>query len=290
MTGTNRAGISDGMDYSSPVDTRSRPRFGIIGLLFVLTFLAGLAVAAWAGKRYGWFAPDRAPVSVVQPAAPIAPQPSRAAAMPAADLATLTAREAALSAQLVALEARIAAITGDAVTAGAQAGRAEALLVAVAARRLLDRGVPLGPVEDQLRRRFGAIDPRAVAVVTAAARAPVTLEDLRLGLDAIAPELQTGSRQGIWRAFRREIGNLVVLRRADAPRAMPVERFARARRLLDGGQVEAALIETRTLPGAARAGNWMAAARRYVEARRALDGLEAVATATAGPVVPGPVP
>jgi hypothetical protein len=285
------------MEYHSPVDTRSRPRFGIIGLLFVLTFLAGLAVAAWGARRFGWFAPDPAPVAVVQPAAPVAARPAPAPAfIPAADLATLTAREAALAAQLATLEARLGAITGDAEAAGAQAGRAEALLVAAAARRLLDRGVPLGRVEQQLFQRFGSTNPRAVEVVTAAARAPVTLEDLRLGLDAIGPELQTGSREGIWRALRREIDELVVLRRADAPRSLPVERFARARRLLDGGQVEAAVAEARTLPGAGRAGNWLLAAQRYLDARRALDVLEDAATRLpaadtvgARPVAPGPL-
>lgn len=280
------------MEYHSPVDTRSRPRFGIIGLLFVLTFLLGLAVAAWGARRFGWFAPDPAPVAVAQPAAPVAAQPGPPSTpAPASDLATLTAREAALAAQLATLEARVGAITGDALAAGAQAGRAEALLTAVAARRLLDRGLPLGRVEQQLYQRFGAASPRAVEVVAAAARAPVTLEDLRLGLDAIGPELQTGSREGVWRALRREIGELVVLRRAGAPRSLPVERLARARRLLDGGQVEAAVAEARTLPGASRAGNWMRAAGRYLEARRALDALEDAATTLTvdtGPAAPGP--
>lgn len=278
------------MDFPSPVDTRSRPRLGIIGLLFVLTFLAGLAVAAWGARRFDWFAPERAPVAVARPAA-VAPRPTQAAPPPAADLATLTAREAALASRLAELEARTAAITADAADAGAQAGRAEALLVAAAARRLLDRGMPLGRVEEQLRERFGSTSPGAIAVVAAAARAPVTLEDLRLGFDAIAPELRTGARGSFWRALRRELGDLVVLRRADAPRALPVDRLARARRLLDGGQVEAALAETRTLPGAGRAGNWMAAAGRYVEARRALDALEEAATALPAPpaAAPGPL-
>ena len=51
------------------------------------------------------------------------------------------------------------------------------------------------------------------------------------------------------------------------------------------GQVEAALAEAQTLPGAGRAANWVAAARRYVLARRALDRLEDAAIA-APAVVP----
>lgn len=283
------------MEYSSPVDLRSRPRYGVVGLLFVLVFLAGLAVAAWGARRYGWFLPDRAPVTIVRPAAPAAP-PAAPAPLPALDLSTLTAREATLASQLAALEARTALIATDADAAGAQAGRAEALLVAVAARRALDRGAALGALEDGLRRRFDAVAPAAVRVVAAAARAPVTLEDLRGGFDAIAPALATEAGAGVWRRVRRELGDLVVLRRADAPRSLPVDRIARARRLLDAGQVEAALVETRTLPGAARAGNWTAAAERYLNARRALDVLEQEATApvvtpvSAAGALPGPPP
>ena len=64
------------MDHHSPVDTRSRPRFGIVGLLFVLTFLAGLAVAAWGARRFGWFLPERAPAMLVRPNAPAMARPA----------------------------------------------------------------------------------------------------------------------------------------------------------------------------------------------------------------------
>jgi hypothetical protein len=279
------------MDMSSPVDTRSRPRYGILGLLFVLTFLAGLALAAYGGRRLGWFAGERtvAGASVVQPSGR-APAPIPVVAPPPpADLATLTAREAGLSAQLSALEARAARLTADAAAAGAQAGRAESLLIAAAARRALDRGRPLGRIEDQLRLRFGTVQPRAVDIVAETARQPVTLEDLRLAFDAIAPDLQTGARSGALSAIGRELGQLVVLRHAGSPSPLPAERLARARRLLDGGEVEAALAEARALPGAGRAGAWFDAAVRYVQARRALDLLEdaAIATPVAAPAVQG---
>lgn len=264
------------MSSLAPIDMRSRPGLGIIGLGLVLAFLAGLALATFLGRRQGWFAPQRPPVSLAQPgAASEQGTPSRAT-LPPPDLAMLAAREAALSAQLGALETRLPAITAEAAGAGAQAARAEALLLASAARRALDRGVPLGPLEEQLRRRF-ADNRAAVDAIAEAARAPVTLEDLRLGLDAIAPELQSGGPDGVGRALRRELGTLVVLRRTSSPSPLPAERVARARRLLDGGQVEAALAEAQKLPGAARARNWMAAARRYLRARQILDQLEAVA-------------
>ncbi|PAX07463.1 hypothetical protein [Sphingomonas lenta] len=277
------------MSSLPPVDPRSRPRYALIGLALVLTFLAGLAVAAWTGRRFGWFAPPAAPVVAPQPsAAPAPPRP----ALPQADLATLTAREAALASQLAALEARLPVIAADVAQAGSQAGRAEAVLVAGAVRRALDRGVPLGRLEEQLRLRFPNDAPTVETIVQAAGE-PVTLEDLRLGFDAIAPELQSGARDGVFPALRRELGTLIVLRRAGSPSPLPAERVARARRLLDSGQVEAALAETQTLPGAGRALNWTAAARRYVAARRALDSLEEAALAVPAvqaPVTPGNAP
>ena len=57
------------------------------------------------------------------------------------------------------------------------------------------------------------------------------------------------------------------------------ERFERARRLLDAGKVAAALAEVVRLPGAPTGEAWIAGARRYVAARRALDILEQAAIA-----------
>lgn len=278
------------MSSLPPVDTRSRPRLALIGLALVLTFLAGLALAAYLGRRYALFAPQGSPVAAVPARAAASPAPLPAAA-PAPDFTVLAAREEELSARIAALEARLSTVGVDAEAAGARAGRAEALLAAAAARRALDRGQPLGWLEEQLRRRFPA-DVVAVDTVIRAARAPVTLEDLRLGFDAVAPELQTGAAAGFFPALRRELGALVVLRRTNSPSALPAERVARARRLLDSGQVEAALAEARTLPGAGRAAGWTAAAARYADARRALDRLEGAAVAgpeTPLPAAPAPV-
>ena len=62
------------------------------------------------------------------------------------------------------------------------AGRADALLVAFAARRAIDRGVALGYLETLLVDRFGSRHPRAVAtIVTGVARAgPAQRADRRL--------------------------------------------------------------------------------------------------------------
>lgn len=171
-------------------------------------------------------------------------------------------------------------------------------MVAFAARRALDRGLNLGFLEDQLRERFGSVQPAAIATIVQAAREPVTLEDLRIGLDGVAPELMTGmASTGWWQSLKRELSNLVVVRKAGTPSPLPVDRVARARRLLDAGQVEAALAEVSRTPGAPRAERWTSAARRYIAARRALDTIESAAlfapsvnAAPAIAVAPAPAP
>ena len=242
--------------------------FAVGGLLAATAFTSGLLSGRTAARQA---ATATAPTSFT-PAQPLGP----GGAPPAVDPATLVTREAALAGQLSALEARAAAVATDAAAAGTQATRAEGLMVAFAARRAIDRGMPLGYLEEQLRTRFVAAQPRAVAVVIAAAQNPVTVEDLRQSLDAIAPLLQSGD--GDWlAATRRELGSLIVLRRENTPSTAPVDRLARARRLLDDGQVAAARAEVARLPGAGQASGWTTAARRYTLAHQALDVIETAA-------------
>lgn len=259
-----------------PIHTPARRglRAGSVAILVLLAFAAGLALAIYAVRHVAWFAQPAAVATV-----PVQKPQTVTAATAAVqtDPATLAAREAVLAAQLATLEARTATIIADARNAGTQAMRAEALLVAFAARRALDRGLGLGYLDAQLRVRFGASEPRAVAYVIQASRSPLTLGDLREGLAAIGPDIASGAHEGWAAGVRRELGNLVVIRKDGTPSPLPEDRLARARRLLEGGQVEAARAEVARLPGATQATNWMAAAKRYVAARHALDILESAA-------------
>ena len=261
--------------------TPSRPvrglRIGVVSVIVAIAFLLGLGIAMLLARRQVALEGGE-PVAMTQPMAPAATPTATPPAQPLADLPTLTAREAALAGQIAALEARAASLADTAAAAGGQAGRAEALLTAMAARRAIDRGQGLGTLEAQLVARFPA-QPRAVQVLRAAARQPVTLEDLRQGLDAIGPAAAAAVSDGWAAAARRELGSLVVLRRAGTPSPRPLDHLARARRLLEAGQVEAARAEVALLPGAADAANWLTAARRYALARRALDVLENAALA-----------
>ena len=259
-------------------------RIGVVSVLVLVAFLLGLALAVVLVRRQQAREAALDPPVIAQAPAPAPVTP--VAPPPAPDAATLAARYDMLAAQVASLEARAASLGAVAEAAGGQALRAEALLTAVAARRALDRGMTLGPLDAQLLARFGTAQPRAVAIIRAAAREPVTLEELRQGFDAIGANAAAGVERGWAESLRRELGTLVVLRRAGTPSPLPADHLARARRLLQAEQVEAARAEVALLPGAADAANWLAAARRYVLARRALDVLENTALTAAMPTQP----
>ncbi len=267
-------------------------RTGVFLAIIALAFVAGAVLTGYLMRHVSWLGGTPTTTKTTpepvnyNPAQPLNANGERT--NPQLDPNALASREATLAGQLTALEARTAAVTTDANAAAAQAGRAEGLLVAVAARRVLDRGVGLGYLEEQLRSRFGSAQPRAVAAVIDASRQPVTLEDLRQGLEAIAPDIASVSTDGWGASLRRELAGLIVLRKAGTPSPRPADRLARARRLLEGGQVEAARAEVARLPGASQAGNWMQAADRYIQARTALNLIENAALMGQAAAKPAP--
>ena len=138
-------------------------------------------------------------------------------------------------------------------SARGQRGRADALLVAFAARRAIDRGVALGYLETLLVERFGAQHQRAVATIVTASRQPVQLSELIAEYERLAPELRSGGAQAAGGRARRELGSLVEVRKADRPSTNPDARYSRAAHRLSMGDVDAAIAETMRLPGAAAA-------------------------------------
>lgn len=263
----------------APPQAKPRRRGGLVLTIAVLAFLAGLALMAWAARNAdGWWFVTRPKPAPVTPAQPVA--------APTPDMMTLGSREAALAAQLASLETRAATLGSTTAQAEGQAGRAEAILIVFAARRALDRGVGLGYLEPQLRARFVAAAADVEAVVRAGHN-PATLEDLRQGLDAAAPVLLTGSNDW-WAGVGSELRSLLVIHKAGTPSPLPADRLARARRMLQTGNVDGALAEVQRLPGAGDSGAWTGAAQRYVAAQRALDRLEAIAIV--GSITPAPHP
>jgi hypothetical protein len=265
-----------------PASTGRTGRFRIgpaIGAA-ILAFVIGIALMAWAMRN--------PPRWLDEPTTPQAAPSAQPTAIPVVvDLATLEPRQAALAAQLTALETRAAALNADTSTAAGRAGQASAILLAFAARRAIDRGVGLGYLEEQLRARFGPTMSAETEMVLRASHTPVTLEDLRESLEAAAPTLLT-SESDWWAGVGSELRNLIVVHRVGTPSPLPADRLARARRMLEVGNVEGALGEVNRLPGAAQSTNWTDAARRYVVTRHALDKLEAAAIT--GAIAPAPIP
>lgn len=277
--------------------TKRRSRVLML-LVPLLAFIAGIALMGWLLTRWDAAAaylgirpeaPAPPPVVVQAPrAVPVLnPDPPTAADTQRLVIDPETTR------RVNQLEQRVAAVSEQSQAAAGNADRAEGLLVAFAARRALDRGVPLGYIEGLLRQRFGDTQRQAVATIITAARQPVTLEELQTGLQEVGEQLVGGSPdQDWWTALKAELGDLVNIRRSGTPSTLPAERLQRAKRRLDAGQVDVALAEVLRMPGQAHAAEWIADARRYVAARRALDTIETAALLDPRnpPEVAGPTP
>lgn len=271
----------DSIDTSAPADGAvpvKRLSFRALFIAAMVVLLIGVAGGGWAMSR--WLA--AAPKTETTVADAPGPAGQLAVVSPAADMENgrvVAAGPDALGARVAELEQRLSRITLQAESASGNASRAEGLLVAFAVRRALDRGLSLGYLEAQLRLRFGDDQPNAVKTIVETSREPVTLEQLRTELDALAPELvgHNGDNGNLWTGFRRELNELFVVRAAGTESPRATERLERARRYLAGGMADKAIAEVQAMPGAAAASEWLIEARRYHEARRALDLIETAA-------------
>jgi hypothetical protein len=247
-------------------------------LVAVVLILAGAAATVWGLAHYQ---PAARFLGIAPPAPPpVVPTPKPIMTNPASP-ASQAAPPTAQSARIATLENRLAQVESASQRAEGFAGRADALVVAFAARRAIDRGVALGYLENLLVDRFGAQHQAAVATIVTASHQPVLLQDLIDQYEALGPELRRGGPQDSWwTSFRRELGSLVEIHRAERPAVNPEARYNRALQRLSSGDVDQALAETMRLPGASRAGDWIAKARRYIAAHRALDEIESAALLT----------
>lgn len=268
-------------------DYPGKPRRSVLAPLIaiLLAFAGGGVTMAYAVHNWTKLA------LLVKPAipAPVLPKPVRTTPLFVAPPRAVT--DPAIIQRVDALDDRVDAIDSQAREASGNADRAEALLVAFAARRVIDRGQPLGYLETMLRNHFGGVEPQAVAMTIASSQRPVTLASLRDGFVALSPSLVARPPQeSWWKGFSREMGALFVIRRAETPSALPDDRRDRARLALEQGQVEVALTEVARLPGAAAAKDWMVSARRYVLVHNALDRIETAALLAPPPEPAPPAP
>jgi hypothetical protein len=238
-------------------------------LLVIALLLAGAAGAAWALARYDQAAQflgigSKPPPAAIMPSSTLAPQKIALEPQPAAE-----------SQEIEKIEDRLEQVETTTERVEGSAGRADALLVAFAARRAVDRGVALGYLEPLLLDRFGRTHARAVATIVTGSHAPVRLNDLTRQYRELGPVLRSSAPTDGWVSqFQRELGSLVQIRRADRPSTQPDARYLRALSALENGEVDIALAETMRLPGAGRAEQWIRQARQYVAVQRALDEIE----------------
>jgi hypothetical protein len=249
----------------------------LIGLVLIIV---GAGAAAWSLAHYPRAARMIGIMPAAQPQAALTPKPVVMNPQPAQVAPQSNSEDAMRIAQL---EQRLARVENATQRVEGFAGRADALVVAFAARRAIDRGVALGFLEPLLIDRFGQQHQRAVATVITASHQPVRLNDLIARYEALGPALRgAGPQDSWWTNFKRGLGSVIAIHRADRPSSNPDARYRRAAERLSSGDVDQALAETMRLPGAANAGDWIGKARRYIAAHRALDEIESAAL-LAGP-------
>jgi hypothetical protein len=256
--------------------TRNGLGWGARLLVALILIIVGAAAAVWGvaheprAARLLGVAPAPQPVMLTPKPIVTNPPPATAQSSPANE-----------DSRIAALEQRVSQLNNATQRAEGFAGRADALVVAFAARRAIDRGVALGYLEGLLVDRFGAQHQAAVATIITASRQPVRLEELTSEYEALGPELRNGGPQESWWSnFKRGLGSLVEIHRAERPAVNAEARYSRALRRLSSGDVDQALAETMRMPGAAGAADWVGKARRYIAAHRALDEIESAALLT----------
>jgi hypothetical protein len=249
-------------DFKTATATSRRGfKFKHIMLLILCAFVGGAIVAYVIADKYGFLTPSDAPVAAESSTGTVgnvAATDADAIAQPVTD-------------QMVPSYPSLNMLSPE-------VARADGLLLIYAVRGAIDKGAPLGALAEQLRLRFGATQPQSVAAVLSAGQAPVTADTLKTELRGLAPVLLTGNRDdSTWATVKRELSELFVLRKENGPSLAPNERLIRAEALVDAGKLDLAVEEVAALPGASIAQSWMARAKRFSDARKALDRLEQVA-------------
>lgn len=245
-------------------------------LLALLAFGLGVAGTVWLASR-GYLddlTPRRERPALVA-AAPELPADAQSDEAPAVEPA---AAVGSVEARLAMLEDRFSRLDLQANAASGNAARAEGLLIAFAARRMIDRGEPLRYLADQIKLRFAEAQPRAVRTIVEFGKDPVTTDELAARLEALSPDL-TGTAPDasfIDRALN-DLSNLFTVQREPSEVIGPEAAIERARVMLRAGRIDEAVAQVRRLPGAEAGTKWIADARRYAEVQGALDLIETAA-------------
>jgi len=272
-----------------PVADSRRSNGRGLGVLLAALVLIALGAGAWLGWHNGWLRNALPQVDLKAPATPIAsPSATTAAIVAQGDLIATNAALADATARLTALQQRLAELNTQALAASDQATRAEALLIAAAARRAVERGQPLGALETSLRIRFGDSQRVSVDQIVAATQKPVTIGGLTEEFTLLEPRLVNGPvSESTWDWLSRQIGAMFIIRHDDTPSPAPESRLARARAALAGQRVDLAIAEVERMPGKDAAADWLAHAKDWQTTQHALDQIESAALSV--PTVAPPV-
>lgn len=267
------------MPSEAPV--RRRGSGGRQFLLVLIAFLIGAALVAylaWHGELARYLPARSGSDQLSATGGGGSTATGNPGARGAATPGTTPAAVGSLEMRLAMLEDRFSRLDFEARAASGNAGRAEALLLASAARRTVERGEPLGPLADQMRLHFSDAQPTAVETIITFSRNPVTIDQLSARLEALAPDLTNNSQDtNWWERAREEVTSLFAVR-SDSPTLLkPAARIERARLMLTARRIGSAIDEVERLPGAEAANTWIADARRFDDAQRALDLIETTA-------------
>lgn len=268
------------MEEPSPTTPpRSSSVRGLV-IFALVCFAVGIAAMGWLLSE--WTPARNLLLGKTEQVAPVAQETAEAPVAPAAALTVEPAPSA--EEHMAKIEEKLAIIDQQADSASTDAARAERMMIAFAARRAIERGTPLGYLEGALMRQFGEADAGAVTTVIKAGRAPVTLEQLEEGLDTAHTDLIASSANSGWfGTIWQDIGNIAVIKHEGEDRLSADQRFDRAKRALERDRVEIAIREVQLMPGRQSANGWLDKANRYVQARKALDRLEAITLAVSRP-------
>ncbi len=154
-------------------------------------------------------------------------------------------------------------------------GRTRDLFLLSVARRMVEVGRPLTPIEGVIEARFRAADGAAVEALAFWSAAPQTRRTLERRLEPLAQAPAADAAASWWDRLKTRLSGLVTVR-GETPKAPDSETLmAQARDAMAAGDLELAVsaLETGGWPPAVA--QWVQDARILLAAEQALDRLEA---------------
>lgn len=180
--------------------------------------------------------------------------------------------DANLMARLDALAAEVARTSSAVVETDA---RTRDLFLLSVARRMVEAGRPLTPIEGAIDERFRTQDGAAVEALSAWSAAPQTRRTLLGRLETIGTMPTEADQASWWDRLKARLSGLVTVRGAAEGRADSGALMAQARTAMGSGDVALAVsaLEAGTWPPVVS--QWVQDARTLLAAEEALGRLEA---------------